>query len=71
MQQALGGEVGAVLGTLLRHLHSKENDWLQLGPLTVIGNITGPYVTRRQSRGPDPPTAAHTCRRSSLLSFQL
>lgn len=29
------GEVWAVLGTLLSHLYSKENYWLQLGHLTV------------------------------------
>ncbi len=51
--QALG-EVGAVLCKLLHHLHSNENDWLQLGPLTVIRNITGRYITERQSGDPDP-----------------
>lgn len=56
--QALG-EAGAELGTLLSHLQSKENDWLQLGPLTVIRDITGLYVTDGQSGGSDP--SCSTC----------
>lgn len=52
------GEVGADLGMLQSHLQSKENDWLQLGPLTVIRDIRDCYMTDRQ-RGDSGPAAAH------------
>lgn len=52
------GEVGADLGMLPSHLQSKENDWLQLGPLTVIRDIRDRDMTDRQ-RGDWP--SCSTC----------
>lgn len=67
--QALG-EAGAEPGTLLSHLQSKENDWLQLGPLTVIRDIRGLYATDGPRGGSDPQLQHmyNTCRRSSTQS---
>lgn len=51
---------GAVLSKLLHHLHYRENDWLQLGPLTVISC----YITEEQTGGVSDPSCStlHTPR---------
>lgn len=54
-------EVRAGLSTLLSHLQSKENDWLQLGPLTVIRDIRGLYI--RDGLWPQLQHIYNTCRK--------